>query len=104
MQWNSPEYEIVNSGGTFSFANDPAEQKSWFEKACERDIQCDVLVISGHFGGSFFGEESEYYLSLKEMEKLTCQRKCENVLSHVKEVFLFGCNTLAGKVSDKSNS
>ena len=76
------------------------EEPSWFERACERDIQCDVLVISGHFGGSFFGTESDYYLSLQEMEKLVCQRKCEGVLSHVKEVFLFGCNTLAGKAPD----
>ena len=77
--------------------NDRVEEPSWFEKACERNIQCDVLVISGHFGGSFFGIESEYYLSLQEMEKLVCQKKCAGVLSHVKEVFLFGCNTLAGK-------
>ena len=76
------------------------QEPSWFERACERDIQCDVLVISGHFGGSFFGTESDYYLSLHEMEKLVCQRKCERVLSRLKEVFLFGCNTLAGKALD----
>ena len=75
------------------------EPSSWFEEACEKDIQCDVLVISGHFGGSFIGE-SGYFLSLQEMEKLSCQTKCENVLSHLKEVFLFGCNTLAGKTQD----
>src|SRR6185369_15141422 len=25
--------------------------RDWFPAACEQNVQCDVLVISGHFGG-----------------------------------------------------
>ena len=71
----------------------------WFNRACEQDYQCDILVISGHFGGTFFGK-SGYSLPTELLEEKSCQNKCQGILSGVKEIFLFGCNTLASKKKD----
>ena len=71
----------------------------WFDMACEQDYHCDILVISGHFGGTFFGK-SGYSLPTELMEEKSCQNKCQGILSGVKEIFLFGCNTLADKTKD----
>ena len=83
----------------FKFTELAVGDERWFERACAQDIQCDVLVISGHFGGTFFGE-SGYHLSLSELETKSCSRKCTGILEKPKEVYLFGCNTLAGKEPD----
>lgn len=72
----------------------------WFTNACNKGYKCDVLVVSGHFGGLFFGEKNNYILPVDIMEKQSCSKSCTGVLSGLKEVFLFGCNTLAGKNSD----
>ena len=69
----------------------------WFMSACQRQYQCDVLVISGHFGGLFFGKKHNYILPVSMMQRQSCTRSCQGILSRVKEVFLFGCNTLADK-------
>lgn len=71
----------------------------WFERACASGVQCDSLVISGHFGGQFFGA-SNLTLELNELEGASCQKKCTGILEKPKEVYLFGCNTLAGKTKD----
>ena len=71
----------------------------WFDLACEKNYRCDILVISGHFGGTFFGKSS-YSLPIELMEEKSCQNKCQGILSEVKEIFLFGCNTLANKTKD----
>lgn len=72
----------------------------WFESACEKKIQCDILIVSGHFGGTFFGS-SGLILPMETLEKGSCDRKCDGILQRPKEVFLFGCNTLAGKERDR---
>lgn len=71
----------------------------WFRSSCEARVSCDVLVISGHFAGVFFGD-SGAQLSLEELEEATCSQRCEGVLSKPKEVYLFGCNTLSEKNAD----
>lgn len=71
----------------------------WFNSACEKNYKCDILVISGHFGGTFFGE-SGYTLPTELLEEKACQKNCPGILSQVKEIFLFGCNTLADKSKD----
>ena len=77
----------------------PGGKRSWMSKACTAGVSCDLLVVSGHFGGSFFGF-SGFELQLSELEKLSCDTKCDGILRNPKEVFLFGCNTLAGKNRD----
>lgn len=109
---NSPEeresFKKHLSGQNFKFVEltDYSEAKSkddrgsdWFRKACEAGVKCDVLVISGHFGGNFFGE-SGFSLQTDMMEEQSCRNSCSGILNQPKEVFLFGCNTLATKEKD----
>jgi len=72
----------------------------WLESACHAGVQCDVLVISGHFAGTnFFSEEiqTQEYLPVDEMERVSCSDSCPGLFSNLKEVYLFGCNTLNGE-------
>jgi hypothetical protein len=79
----------------------PETGESWLEEACRAQIQCDALIISGHFADSFFGENStEAFLSMSTLEKKSCEKNCDGILKRPKEVFLFGCNTLAKKEQD----
>lgn len=76
------------------------DENDWFAKACESGVQCDSLVISGHFGGTFFGEKNPLTLPLTELDKQSCSRSCKGILNSPSEVYLFGCNTLADKGKD----
>ncbi|WP_413557139.1 HEAT repeat domain-containing protein [Bdellovibrio sp. HCB209] len=82
----------------FKSSND---DKNWFDKACASGVKCDSLIISGHFGGTFFGEDTNLTLPLQTMERKACSKTCEGILSQPKEVYLFGCNTLADKAKDR---
>lgn len=77
------------------------DDKNWFDKACASGVKCDALIISGHFGGTFFGEDTNLTLPLQTLEKKACSKTCEGILAQPKEVYLFGCNTLADKVKDR---
>ena len=74
-------------------------ESHWFDQACKKDYRCDILIISGHFGGTFFGESS-YSLPTELMEEKACKQSCPGILNGLKEIFLFGCNTLANKTRD----
>ncbi|CAN5709862.1 hypothetical protein BH10BDE1_BH10BDE1_03180 [soil metagenome] len=71
----------------------------WLPRVCEKKVSCDVLVISGHFAGTFFGD-SELTLAMDDLENASCNSKCDGIMKKPKEVFLFGCNTLANKEKD----
>lgn len=75
------------------------ENKNWFQQACQKKINCDILVISGHFGGTFFGT-SKSRLTMEDLEANSCENACPGIMQKPKEVFLFGCNTLASKKKD----
>lgn len=69
----------------------------WLASACRQRVSCDVLVVSGHFNGTeFFSEhvESREYLPVEEMERASCSDSCPSLFSRLKEVYLFGCNSL----------
>jgi hypothetical protein len=70
----------------------------WLASACARDIRCDVLVISGHYDGGheFFSDNvtAQEFLPVDEMERASCSNSCPGLFSQLKEVYLFGCNTL----------
>jgi hypothetical protein len=70
----------------------------WLASACRRQIRCDVLVISGHYdgGNEFFSDrvDKSEYLPVDEMERVSCSESCPGLFSQLKEVYLFGCNTL----------
>jgi len=69
----------------------------WLASACSRNIRCDVLVISGHYDGGkeFFPDslEKEEFLPVDDLERASCGESC-GLFSQLKEVYLFGCNTL----------
>ena len=101
---SSEEKEVFKSylGDNFNFielTQFATGGNDWFMKACQSGVECDILVVSGHFGGSFFGSSS-YRLSLSELQSRACQEVCDGLLKKPKEVFLFGCNTMAGKARD----
>ena len=69
----------------------------WLRSACEQHVSCDVLVVSGHFAGSeFYSSRPTVSETLKvdEMERAICSQSCPDVFAHLKEVYLFGCDTL----------
>jgi hypothetical protein len=70
----------------------------WLASACEQRTRCDVLVISGHYDGrdEFYSDQpgSREYLPVDEMERASCSKSCSGLFSQLKEVYLFGCNTL----------
>jgi hypothetical protein len=68
----------------------------WFGAACKKNIQCDILLISGHYASHFFGSTG-LSLNVAELEGQSCQNTCPGILNSPKEVFLFGCNTLAAQ-------
>src|SRR5512140_932579 len=70
----------------------------WLASACHAAIACDVLVISGHYGAGneFFSDalEAREFLPIGELERVSCSDSCPSLFSRLKEVYLFGCNTL----------
>src|SRR5947207_3453493 len=70
----------------------------WLASACRAGVHCDVLVISGHFDGGdeFYSDRPDVreYLPVDEMERVSCSDSCPGLFSQLKEVYLFGCNTL----------
>ena len=70
----------------------------WLASACREDVSCDVLVVSGHYdgGNEFFSDQLEVreFLTVSELERVSCSGSCPSLFSRLKEVYLFGCNTL----------
>ncbi len=70
----------------------------WLATACQASIACDVLVISGHYDGDneFFSDhlDVDEHLTVSELERASCSDTCPALFSRLKEVYLFGCNTL----------
>ena len=70
----------------------------WLASACRKDVRCDVLLISGHFddGTEFYSDRlgARESLPTDELERASCSDSCPGLFSQLKEVYLFGCNTL----------
>ena len=70
----------------------------WLRSACEKNVQCDALVISGHFnaGEDFYSDkiETREHLKMDELERASCSDSCPGVFAKLKEVYLFGCESL----------
>ena len=82
------------------------DRPDWLGSACRTGVQCDVLVISGHFdaGTEFYTDRLDQRESLpvEEMERVACSEGCGSLFSQLKEVYLFGCNTLNGEVAEST--
>jgi hypothetical protein len=76
-------------------------RRDWLASACHERIRCDLLVISGHFDGGteFYSDRLDMRESLPvaELERASCSDSCPGLFSQLKEVYLFGCNTLSGE-------
>src|SRR5689334_3710727 len=70
----------------------------WLADACHRGVQCDALVISGHFnaGDAFYSDNiaKEEHLNVDELERASCSGSCPGLFAKLKEVYLFGCESL----------
>jgi len=70
----------------------------WLAQACSRGVTCDALIISGHFddGTEFYTDRFDDHeaLTVYEMQHAACSASCGSLFSQLKEVYLFGCNTL----------
>ena len=70
-------------------------EREWLGAACRRGVRCDVLVVSGHFAGeAFYSSKHGDHLPVDEMERVACSDSCPGLFSQLKEVYLFGCDTL----------
>jgi hypothetical protein len=56
-------------------------------------------VISGHFAAAFIGSAG-FDIQLSDLSRYSCRSDCQDFFSSVREVYLFGCNTLAGHARD----
>ena len=70
----------------------------WLRSSCEKGVQCDVLIVSGHFnaGETFYSDKIENadFLKVDELERASCSNSCPGVFARLKEVYLFGCESL----------
>ena len=73
-------------------------QPDWLAAARRRGVSCDALIISGHFddGTEFYTDrfEDREFLTVHEMQHESCSAPANGLFSQLKEVYLFGCNTL----------
>lgn len=80
----------------------------WLRSSCQRGVQCDVLVVSGHFnaGETFYSDSvaKEDHLRVDELERASCSNSCPGLFAKLKEVYLFGCESLNPDASKYSSS
>ena len=73
-------------------------QPDWLEAARRRGVTCDALIISGHFddGTEFYTDrfDDREFLTVHELQHASCSAAGNGLFSQLKEVYLFGCNTL----------
>jgi len=85
-----------------------AGRRDWLAASCEKAIACDVLVISGHFnaGDVFYSDKvaGADFLRVDELERASCSGSCPMLFSRLKEVYLFGCESLNPDASRYTSS
>jgi len=72
-------------------------RSDWLATACQQKVRCDVLVVSGHFAGTeFYSSKVDVpeSFAVDEMERVACSDSCPDLFAHLKEVYLFGCDSL----------
>ena len=80
----------------------------WLASSCRKGVQCDVLVVSGHFnaGDVFYSDrlENDEHLQVDELERASCGASCPGLFAKLKEVYLFGCESLNPDATKYSSS
>ena len=77
-------------------------QPDWLNSARRRGVRCDALIISGHFddGSEFYTDrhDDREFLTVHELQRASCSAPTGGLFEQLKEVYLFGCNTLQSEV------
>src|ERR1700682_768148 len=80
----------------------------WLQSSCQKGVECDVLVVSGHFnaGDVFYSDklDNDEHLQVDELERASCSNSCPGLFSRLKEVYLFGCESLNPDATKYSSS
>ena len=80
----------------------------WLASSCQKGVQCDVLIVSGHFnaGETFYSDkiENDDFLKVDELERASCSNSCPGLFARLKEVYLFGCESLNPDASKYSSA
>jgi hypothetical protein len=69
----------------------------WLGASCRKGVQCDVLLVSGHFAGTEFYSsrlQNNETLPVDVLERAACSESCPGLFGNLQEVYLFGCDTL----------
>ena len=70
----------------------------WLATSCRKGVRCDVLLVSGHFAGTeFYASRPDLKvetLPVDVLERAACSESCPGLFERLKEVYLFGCDTL----------
>lgn len=69
----------------------------WLSRSCRRGVRCDLLIVSGHFAGTeFYSSKPDRpeSLAVEEIERAQCGGTCPELFGNLKEVYLFGCDSL----------
>lgn len=72
-------------------------RSDWLSRSCRRGVRCDLLIVSGHFAGTeFYSSKPDRPESLpvEEIERAQCGGTCPGLFGNLKEVYLFGCDSL----------
>ena len=70
------------------------EPEQWLDETCKSTVDCDVVVISGHFDGIFGHGKLPVFLPLTTLERGACSNSCTGIFQNAKEVYLLGCKSL----------
>jgi hypothetical protein len=80
----------------------------WLASACRAGVKCDILVISGHYdgGNEFFSDQLDVseFLPVDELERVSCSDSCPGLFSNLKEVHLYGCNSLNSEAQNSASA
>jgi hypothetical protein len=83
-------------------------RQDWLRSACQQGVQCDVVVVSGHFnaGDTFYSDriDNADHFAIDELERAACSDSCPGLFARLKEVYLYGCESLNPDASKYSSS
>jgi hypothetical protein len=83
-------------------------RQDWLRSSCQQGVQCDVLVVSGHFnaGDTFYSDriDNPDHFAIDELERAACSDSCPGLFTRLKEVYLYGCESLNPDATKYSSS
>lgn len=77
-----------------NYTNEITQQfKSFVGSMIAKKQNCDLMTISGHHSGEFWGENVAGRLSLQDIYKMSCEPEYANFFNEIKGWWLLGCQT-----------